>query len=785
MLGALSRRPAVVAVLAYAFIAAAVVAPSLRPGRTLVPADILNLVEPWHTESGAAPVHNAIVSDAAFQFFPWWTSVARDMRRGDIPEWNPGILGGVPVNPNGYVSVWYPPFWLARWMSVFDAYDIFILLHLVLAASGIYALTRVVGVRPIPSWLAGLGALTGGMWVHWSFHLVHLVGMAWMPLVFAAGIALMARPSARRAALLAGAFGLWWLGANPQYAYYGTLALAALLAVMLLAKLRTGFSAGLLSGFYAAAALVIGSLLAAPVLVPTVSSAGSILRVREEVGAMTLTHLTGPHRILAVLPEAAGSPPDHVAVPHEDPFLDSPFVSVTGLILIAGSLGARRRIPGRWLLTVLSAAVVVLGTTAFAHPLLHALVPGYDRFRTSSRWLSVLPAAGLPLAGIGWEALREGQRMARLFVITTSIGVGTACVIWYNHHHRIVDFPIVFFQHRVAFTIAVALVVLAASLAAQRQPALAVAVVVIASLAEIAVHTPQWYPSIEKARAYRTTAVGQVAHSRGGRIVRLGASRRGLPTYAPDVPLVDDVEDAQGQAVLFPRRTDHLLRLVDDYGDFALAQNTAPEITTPQGVASPILDALDVRTVIVESPGPSPSSSPIFTSGPTSVFPRESLGSAFLVPEADAVSEGQMWQRVAAPTWKPDMTAAVVGLEHPIHGGGGSVQRVRRTSSEDEWRVDAPRGGFLRVSAAYARGWTARVDGHHAAVKLADGIFRGVAVPPGTHDVVFRYRNPSERRGEWLGVVGILLTLGLLVPNWLTRFRRAESDHVDAAASLP
>jgi len=49
-------------------------------------------------------------------------------------------------------------------------------------------------------------------------------------------------------------------------------------------------------------------------------------------------------------------------------------------------------------------------------------------------------------------------------------------------------------------------------------------------------------------------------------------------------------------------------------------------------------------------------------------------------------------------------------------------------------------GGFLVLSDSFVPGWEAELDGRAVDIVPVDAAFRAVAIPPGTHSVVFRYR---------------------------------------------
>ena len=279
-------------------------------------------------------------------------------------------------------------------------------------------------------------------------------------------------------------------------------------------------------------------------------------------------------------------------------------------------------------------------------------------------------------------------------------------------------------------------------------------------LVEIGLHTSRWYPRVRERTAYPSVEVARIADERGGRIVRVGP-RPSLPPFVANVPMAYGAGDVDGQAVMFPADYDRYRRLIDDYGDLALVFNSAPPLADGADLTSPLLDALDARTIVAEPGVPVPAGYVPLTTGTPVAYARPSPGPAVLVPRADPATEDEMWRRVADPTWDPLATAAVVGLAGPVEGGTGTATARSRTSDRETWEVDAPSGGFLRVSGRFDEGWSAEVDGRSAQVLEADGIFRGVVVPPGRHRVDLSYANPAERDGRIAGLAAAAVLLAL------------------------
>ncbi|HET7652066.1 MAG TPA: hypothetical protein VFK42_03455 [Acidimicrobiales bacterium] len=759
---------------------------SLRPGRTLVPADVLTAVTPYRLLSGGSHPQNAVVSDAAIQFFPWLHWLGSALRSGGgagpfgLPGWNPLLLGGLPANPNGFVSVWYPAFWLVRFLDPFDAYGVFVALHLWWAALGMYVLCRCVGVRRRSCALVvAASTLLAGTWLHWSLHLVHLVGMVWLPWALVCVERLVVRPRLSRVVPLAIVIGLWWLGGNPQYAYFGMLATGAC-ALGRMVQLRSFVRPALAS----AGALAIGALLAAPVLVPSWRIGSSILRVHEPVSSTASNVETPDHLVRLVVPDARGNYADDTLFRTNTEYqMDSPFVGVAVLVLVGAGVAARRRDrsratePAPWLLAGIGVAVVLLSVWGLPHHALHALLPGYDRFRVGARWLSVLPVCALPLAALGLDALVDGDRRARWGALGVAAAAGAVVLAWWIWQSSVRGAPHDYFGVRAAVAGALLVASAAAAWLAMRRPRIAVAVVAACVAFELAFHVPRWYPSVVERSAYPSVSVSRLASARDGRVLRAGRGKSLVSTFTADVPMAYGIADAQGQTVLFPRDYDRYLRSIDDYGDWAAATNVAPDVLRPARLTSPLLDLLDVRTIVAESNvrGIPPSLPVLDATGEPRVYANPGAVAAVVVRRAVPSTVPAMWSSLAQLR-DVSSVAHVVGLTRVVDGRGGTVSGGSDGVDHERWTVDAPAGGVLRVSGRWADGWTARVDGRRAPVYRADGIFRAVVVPAGRHTVTFTYTNPDERTGVRLAAFGLLVLVALLFADRVRRDSRPDED---------
>jgi hypothetical protein len=90
-------------------------------------------------------------------------------------------------------------------------------------------------------------------------------------------------------------------------------------------------------------------------------------------------------------------------------------------------------------------------------------------------------------------------------------------------------------------------------------------------------------------------------------------------------------------------------------------------------------------------------------------------------------------------------------------GAAGAAVVERDDPESITIAVDSPTGGLVELADRMASGWTVKVNGAQASAFTVDYLFRGVAVPPGRSQVVWKYEAPGFRIGAALSVATLLV----------------------------
>ena len=194
--------------------------------RTTVPGDWLALLRPWDRILHQAPA-NTLLGDPVLVVYPFGKFVNDELQRGRFPLWNPYILAGHPLVSDPGMNLFYPTTVALGWRSPGSAFDDDILIHLLVAAWGTYALIRLWGGGRLGA-LVGAAVFCGSSAMTvWRLYGNLLIVAAWLPfLLFCFERSLRGR--ARLWMAVGGiVFGLLTLGNFIQYALYDGLLLMA------------------------------------------------------------------------------------------------------------------------------------------------------------------------------------------------------------------------------------------------------------------------------------------------------------------------------------------------------------------------------------------------------------------------------------------------------------------------------------------------------------------------------------------------------------------------------
>lgn len=89
--------------------------------------------------------------------------------------------------------------------------------------------------------------------------------------------------------------------------------------------------------------------------------------------------------------------------------------------------------------------------------------------------------------------------------------------------------------------------------------------------------------------------------------------------------------------------------------------------------------------------------------------------------------------------------------------------------------LDGHTAGLLVLPDPWYPGWKCFVDGQEATIWKADYAFRGVMVPTGAREVVFRFEPESYRRGRWISLGALIAVAAFFGSVMVNRRNRREA----------
>jgi hypothetical protein len=749
---------------------------SLFTGKVLAGDDLIRFTEPFHPADGERRPANPYMYDAAWVFHPDMLVARAQLRRVELPIWNPYQGAGQPLLASQQTAPLYPLNWLAVIFPFWHALAWIALLKVLAAGAGTLLFARLLRLDNASSLLAAVSFAFSTYLIDWFAH-PHTNAYVLLPWLMLAAHRVATRGTWRAALLLACATGLSLLGGQPESTFLVFLPTAAWCLWRPASDahdraIGLGRRAVLL-----AAGTLLGIGVAGVVLVPFVEMLQHSEHVSRSGGPGSWTIAQS-----FVLPERWGRPDkfELAGGPSNYPERTGYFGT---LPLLIGAAGLALR-PRREQVFFFVAGLLALG--------LVVAVPVYSHFAAEAPGLSVINRfralilccfCGAMLAGFGLQnvisAVRDGRRRsvaAALACVTLPLAGWVALQAGFSAPlgAALGELPVLGRKPEPGAVVQLAVALRWWLLAALGAGLVAVAVMRprLASGVAIGVVAVTAFDLVTMARGYIPAIEPAAAEPAPPPAVRYAQAHVGHDRVGGGAGLQPNLAERFGlrgarihALPALERRTELWLQL----GGRGMRQRL---VTAPLSVQS----LFSVKFIF---------SAPDDRGGPDTreVMPglrenRLGLPRAWLAYRwTPAHGQTDALNRVRRLS---ELTKPVIGgaAPPPADGlrGAGHVHFLEDRDRSVVLDVEARRRGFLILGDTYYPGWRAEVDGRPARVHPANVAFRAVSVPAGRHVVRFDYRPASVRIGAALTILALLVIAGgLLVrelepnPNRVTR----------------
>jgi hypothetical protein len=385
------------------------------------------------------------------QFADLRTFGAGELKRGHLALWNPRLFSGAPFFGGFQSAMLYPPNAVFLILSPAKAITFSIALHLFLAGAFTYAWVASRGLHPLACFLSAVMYMfSGPYFLHiYAGHLPHLCAMAWAPCLFLSIDRLVGKPSVGWVLFGASVVALLILAGQPQYLFYLAVA-AGVYSLLRLAKARERKML-----FFCLLGIVIGGAgLGAVQLLTALAEASETSRnvgVAYDFAAM---FSFPPENFLTFLaPDFFGSLRGGTYWGRCYLWEMSIFLSVTGLALafVGGIYGDRAQ--RHFALTMIGVLLVLaLGVHTPLFKFLYEWVPGFNKFRSNSKFIFLASLFMALLAGLGLDGLIRGRAIRRplilglgifgvsMLVVALGIRQSGSSPFWFGAWHRVMLF---------------------------------------------------------------------------------------------------------------------------------------------------------------------------------------------------------------------------------------------------------------------------------------------------------------------------------------------------------
>lgn len=349
-------------------------------------------------------------------FYPLRTFAFAEMREGNLPLWNPYILGGIPALGNTLYALLYPPNWLHLILPMGFTINLLIAIHMMLTGLFTAVWCRTRGASTLAALVGGtVFMLCGANTLRvYGGYLTHACIIIWTPLLF---ICIDRIIEDRRPGLtcLAGAaiVALQIDAGYMQPTYFQFFGVCTYVVVRLINHPRSARTLAWLAAMFA-----LGAGLCAVQFVLGIDAAAESVRGGFERFSFSTSFSLPPENLLtAITPFPFGDWVNAQVFARWGLVDTSIFMGTVGTSLaLLGAIRARTLRDKAAVVTAIAMLILAMGGyTPLYRPLL-AVVPGLELFRFPSRFAFIACFMAAPLASAGFDYLRQSRRIGLTFV---------------------------------------------------------------------------------------------------------------------------------------------------------------------------------------------------------------------------------------------------------------------------------------------------------------------------------------------------------------------------------
>jgi hypothetical protein len=702
-----------------------------------------------------------------------------------IPLWNPFLLGGIPYWAHFESTIFYPLGFLFWLVPPETAYGWTMFFHLLLAGSFMYLLARSLGIGRAGGFVAGAVYICNGfiMATLYLGHMCPAQSYIWLPLIlFFLNRTLKAGASLLSALPAGVVWGVQILAGAPQDAFYTFLTCVLFLGCHVKTGKDLTQSAPRLS-ITVLLVFVLGAGIAAIQLVPAFEYIEE--SVRDSLNSFEMvTQASYPPEglITTLLPNFFGNYAkggfwiDDVpwSVPFQNlyvgilPLLSLCFISLRGsehkrLILFSAALAV-------------IAVLLALGHNTPLYRLAY-LLPGFDKFRTPSRIITLWVFALALLGGKGFDALldriRRSATKPQVFFLVFCLTLLLLDLLFHYHRPAVLTVFSAFTLHEVvgqqafsaieaisgefhrftliALFLFLCLLLMKKGFIGRRLGAVALCSLLLMDLG--LAHSGGirrdvgFYPWIEKIKKGVDSSIGQ---DKG--IYRVGSYSFGL---GPNLEMLLGYQTVGGFTALIPTR---YYDYINQYAKGELEQGWQ---SFHYGVSknAVLMDLLNVKYAISHTTG--------------AYEERESyLPRAFIVYGYESYEKEQVLDRLTDPDFDPAKKILFEKKQDPPQLtqeasraplSVGQVKILSYRPNHMTLQTESSEPGLLFLSEILYPGWKAFRDGQPTRMLRGNYLFRVLEVPEGRHEVRLEFDPWTIKAGTGITLLTILLILGLLI----------------------